>query len=259
MTNKKMTNFRKAAFAIASAMTIWGAPALAANDASQCASITDILQRAQCECEQGQIATKMQTSSDVQKAILGNGADVPPEPFFDDANNKKPGDLDSLGVPGISKSCNQITKGAFDSFLGSAGSVFGFDVGTLFSGAAGAASGAVCQEINSAIMKRTSIACPKVKIPGFPVNCGANIGVSASGVTLTGNGKFGGYSTGGSGQVGANGVGSARVTYEAGTTGRGSAQTTINADPQAGPQSPGILSNIGNNIGCWLNAGSNCK
>ena len=255
MTKKNMPAWRKPVLIGLSALGIWAAPAFAQTAQSQCTSITDVLQRAKCECEQGQIATKLQTSVNVQQQLLGNGTDVPPEPFFADASNKKPGDNSSLGVSGISQSCNQLTKGAFDGFMSQAGSFFGFDIGALFGGAAGNIGGSVCQEINSAIMKRTSIACPSVQIPGFPINCSGSLSVSSSGVALNGSGQVGGYTTGGSGTVSTNGVSNGSGTYNMGQNNRGSGTVS---SPQVQQATQGILSNISDNISCWLNAGPGC-
>lgn len=240
----------KIALACLMAAGVWSAP-LAWAQQDQCAGQTNPVARAQCYCLQGQRDYSNQTA-----AIIPQQAEN--DPYLTAVRNAKPGDNASLGAEGVAQSCSNLTKGAFDSLLGSAGSVFGVDIGALFGGVANATTGSICQSINSAILQKTSISCPRVPIPGFAINCNGGVSLGANGVQINGGGTLGGYSTSGFGTVSPNGVYSGNGSYNAGQGNRatGSISGAVQgAVSQA--QSGGLLSTISNNVSCWI-SGSSC-
>lgn len=149
--------------------------------------------------------------------------------------------------------CNGALKGVFDSFLSSTGSAFGFDLGALFGGVAGAEAGNLCGEVNSAIGKTfggLNLNCPRVNIPGFNNACHIGVSASTSGVSLNGSGALGGYSTSGNSMAGPNGV-----TGNGGLSGGGA--STRGSIPQSGGGGSGILGSVANNVTCWI-SGTSC-
>lgn len=216
------------AVCIAALLAIGAGPAELAFAGGPCDSIPDPMQRAQCNCSQGQSDYSSQTA-----AIISQQAKS--DPYLQAAHDVVPGAMASLGVPGVTQSCNATVKSAFDSLLSSAGSMFGFDLNSVFGGMTGSAEGQVCQSINNAIMSKTSVACPTVSIPGYPISCGGSVSMSGTGSTFSGPGSAGGYSgssIGGLGSTGSSGGGSTGGSVSTG-----------------GGESTGGL---GSTIGCWF-------
>lgn len=215
-----------------------------------CSGIADPMQMAQCQCRKGQQDTRFGTTQ-----ILAQHSQN--DEYLKNVRNKVAGDSNSLSTasggvftPAMAQSCYSVTKGAFDSVFNSMGSVFGFDLGSLFGPMFNSMGGNLCGELNKAITNRVSFSCPRVAIPGFPINCNGSLGVNSNGVQVSGGTTVGGWNAGGTTYTGVNGTTNANGSVNMGAGNRSSGSTTIPAST-----STGILTNISNNIGCWLNGG----
>jgi len=226
------------------AIGMWSAPAAFAQ--SSCSSIADPMQRAQCLCSNSQADYSNQTSSIVP--TLSNS-----DPYLQQLRNAQPGNNASLGVAGVSQSCYGMTKGVFNSVMSSASGMFGFDIGSLLGPLANSAQGSICQDINSAIMSRTAIACPRVAVPGFNMNCSGSVSVNQNGVQVNGNGALGGWNASGSSNTGVNGVNTSGGNYNMGQQNQGNG--TVTTSPA---QSTGVLSSASNSVSCWISGGPGC-
>ena len=286
---QKINNARRLALASLLGLGLAAAPSAFA-DSSQCASIADPMQRAQCSCFQAQQANTEQTA-----AIIPQLADS--NPYLQQVRTYQPGNNSSLGVAGVTQSCQGMTKSAFDSALSSVGGFLGFDISSVLGPIANATEGTICQSINNAIMQRTTIACPRVSIPGFPMNCSANLTAGVNGVQVGGSGALGGVSTGGSSSYGLGGysgsgalggtlggsvnnavggylnnaggnVSSAVGGYLGGGAGGNSVANAaggmvggyvnpVGAAPSTATSSGGVISSISNSVSCWI-SGNNC-
>jgi hypothetical protein len=232
-----------------------GSQTNAQQQQDQCAGIADPIQSAQCYC-----MSKQAGYVDAVNGIVTQQAHD--SPYLTNARNDIPGTPKpgaSAGVSSaLSQGCNGMVKGAFDSALSSVGGFLGFDIGTLLGGVANNATGSMCSQVNTAIMSHTSVSCPKVNIPGFPINCNVGLNVGANGVSLGGGGNLGGYNTNGSVNTGINGVGSGGVNYNAGQGNQGSVSTgPINVGnstvaQNAGNSATGVISSAANSVACWF-------
>lgn len=238
---EKSLSVRRVWAACALALGVFGAPlALAGNNTSECDSIANPMQRAQCRCTVSMSNYNEQTASIIPQIADNN-------PYLQQVKNAQPGNNSSLGVPGVAQSCNGMTKSAFDSALGSLGGFLGFNISGVLGPIANATEGTICQSINNAIMQRTTIACPRVSVPGFPINCSGSLGVNSSGVQVNGSGVFGGARAGGSSSTGLGGVTNANGSFNNGAPGGAvSGQTTVSAPAAAGG------GGIASTIACWI-------
>lgn len=247
-------NLNRTLLAIALLMsTFAGTEAIAQQD--QCAGISDPIQSAQCYCQ-----SKQTNYVDAVNGIVTQQSHD--SPYLTNARNDVPGvpptGASASVTSALSKGCNGMVKGVMDSALSSLGGFFGFDIGTLLGGVANNLGGSMCSEVNKAIMTHTSFQCPKVNIPGFPVNCNVGLNVNSGGVSVGGGGQLGGFGTNGSANAGLNGVGSGGVNYNAGQGNRGSVNTgpvnvgNSTAVQNAGSAATGVISNAANSVACWF-------
>lgn len=254
-------NLNRTLLAIALLMSSFAGSEAVAQQQDQCAGISDPIQSAQCYCQ-----SKQSNYVDASNAILTQQAQD--SPYLTNARNVVPGTpppgASSSVTSALSQGCNGMVKGAMDSALSSLGSFMGFDIGTLLGGLANNAGSSMCSKVNNAIMAHTGFQCPRVNIPGFPVNCNVGLNVSSSGVSVNGGGNLGGYNTSGGVNTGINGVGSGGVSYNAGQGNTGYVSTgQINvgnstAVQTAGSTATGVLSNAANSVACWFSGGPNC-
>ena len=242
----KITNKRPALAAIALAALLSAPVAMGQDAMSQW--MTDCLPR--------QEAT--------QKITAANAAPIADrDPYLQGAANKPvAGANPSQTANGVNIgnfSCNGAVKGAFDSMLSSAGSLFGFDLSTLLGGVAGSQAGNICGQVGQAIGKTfggLNLQCPRVNIPGFNNSCGINVSAGANGVNVSGSGNLGGYSVGGTANTAYNGIYSGNGSYNAGQGNTGSVSVRGNATTgQTTGGGTGWFSNVSNQVGCWLNGG----
>jgi hypothetical protein len=215
-----------------------------------CSGIADPMQMAQCQCLKGQQNTRFGTTQ-----ILAQQSQN--DDYLKDVKNKVAGDSNSLATASggavsaqVAQSCYSVTKGVFDNVFSSVGSVFGFDLGSLFGSAFNSIGGNLCGELNRAITSRVSFSCPRVSIPGFPINCNGSVGINSNGVQVSGGTTVGGWNAGGTTYTGVNGTTNASGSVNMGPGNRSSGSTTIPAST-----STGVLSSISNNVSCWLSGG----
>lgn len=218
----------------------------------QCSGIEDPIQYSVCQCQHNIWARNEATS-----AILAE--QMSHDDYLHEVREKKPGNDKSLdnaagGLGGIAaQSCYSATKSAFDSLLSSAGGFFGIDLGSLLGGAANSAGGNLCGDLNKAITSRLNFNCPRVSIPGFPMNCRGNASINANGVQISTGGQVGGWSTNGYSNTGVNGV----STYSGGVNAGRGASGSISGNTSTGSgNGTGIFSSISNNVSCWISG--NC-
>ena len=173
---------------------------------------------------------------------LGNVASN--DPYLSGAANKSVSSANPYqkanGVNPGNFSCNGAVKGVFDQFMNGS-SIFGVDLGTLFSGVANAEAGNLCGDVNKAIGSTfggLNLNCPHVNIPGFNNGCHVGVSANANGVGLTTNGNVGGYSANGSS-----------------STSTGTATMGGNA---VGGNSTSSLGKVGSTISCWFSGGAGC-
>lgn len=183
-------------------------------------------------------------------ATIGSVADA--DPYLVGMSTKdvaagSPGQQ-AAGVNSGNFSCNGTVRGAFDSMLQQAGSIFGIDLGVLLGGAANAKAGDLCGQVSQSIGKTfggMNVSCPRVNIPGFNNSCGIGLSGNGNGVGVRVNGRLGGYSIGGNGNMGLDGSTSGRGSTNLGTP-TGSTSTTT-----------GSTGGIASSVGCWFTG--NCK
>ena len=164
-------------------------------------------------------------------ATIGSVADA--DPYLlgmstKDVSAGSPGQQ-AIGANTGNFSCNGTVKGAFDSMLQSAGSVFGINLGTLFGGIAGATSGNLCGQVNQAVGKTfggMNVSCPRVNIPGFNNSCGIGLSGNGNGVGVRVNGSAGGYNYNNNSNMGLNGSTTGRTSTNVGTPTGGSASSS---------------------------------
>lgn len=175
-------------------------------------------------------------------ATFGSAADN--DPYLQAASTKDvstPNPFQAAnGISVGNFSCNGTVKSVFDSFLTSAGSMFGIDLGSLIGGMAGTAAGNVCGDVNAAIGKTfggMNLNCPNVSIPGFNNYCHVGLNASANGISVTGSGGLGGYTTNAS-------AGNGGVTYNGSTSNGSSASTGSNGTSSFG--------SISSSVSCWF-------
>lgn len=248
-------SLNRSVLAVAMLMVSFAGPNAIAQQQDQCAGISDPIQSAQCYCQ-----SKQAGYVDAINGVLTQQAQD--SPYLTNARNVVPGTpppgASSSVTSALSQGCNGMVKGAMDSALSSLGGFLGFDIGTLLGGVANNVGGSMCSKVNNAIMSHTSFQCPKVNIPGFPVNCNVGLNVSSSGVSVNGGGNLGGYNTSGGVSTGINGVDSGGVSYNAGQGNRGYVSTgQINAGnstavQNAGSTATGVISNAANSVACWF-------
>lgn len=220
---------------------------------ADCSSVQDPIQQAQCLCYQGGARHDAGSSS-----ILDGQSKA--DAYLTGARNVLAGKPDTQTQDSglakqVAQGCYGLTKGAFDSILGLAKGFLtfgGIDFSSLFTGVINNAEGQLCSNVNKAIMGHTALTCPRVNIPGFPINCNANLNLSSNGVSIGTSGSFGTWSANGGSNVGLNGVGNVSGGYNAGPGQQSYGTTGVNA-----PTVLGTAASATSTATCWL-TGTGC-
>lgn len=227
------------------------------NTCSKCPTLTDPLDVAVCKCQCGQAVSNMQTAGYLPQKMSPDSNEYTKEMTQNVPGTASP-NAGQQAQQAVSKGCYGLTKDAFDGVLKSLGGFMGVDIGSLLGGMANYYNGQICGQVNKAIASNTSMACPRVNIPGLPANCNVNVGVNSSGVYVGGGGGVGGWSTSGSANSGINGVYNASGGYNAGQGNTSYGNTNGSAQQSSGGSWISDKWNSATNtVSCWF-GGANC-